>query len=230
MAPGQLFKFINNREDGLLSRFIVINLDNNIGWQNVSPCPTCINLTDFFSNLSKEYFKLWEFISKDDLEVQLSPSQWASLEQYSNEKYIEISQSYDENATSLIKRHSLILFKICMVLTGIRKYEQKSVSKVMECIDDDFLTALYLVDKSLGASLELFESLPEVRINNNTKTKKIEIFLSPLKDNFSREEAVSSGKSQNISPRTVDRYLKDLLKSGGLDHPQSGKYIKNPKL
>ena len=228
-TPGQLYKFINNREDGLLSRFIVIFLDNNVGWQSVSPCLTCINLTEYYSNLSKEYFKLWEFISTEVFEVKLSPTQWSSLEQYANKKYSEICQSYDENATSIIKRHGLMIFKICMVLTGLRKYEQKSASKVMECTDDDFLTAQYLVNKSLGASLDLFESLPEVKTGTSHKNKKMEIFLSQLKVDFSREDAISSGKSRNISSRTVDRYLNELTQSGVLDHTQAGKYSKRAK-
>ena len=162
-TPGQLLKFINNREDGLLSRFLVMSFNNNLGWESVSPCPDCINLTAYFRELSKEYFKLWEFISKDELEVTLSAEQWISLETYCEGKYEEISELYHTDATSLIKRHGIMLYKICLVLTGIRKYEQNISLDTMVCDDDDFSTALYLIDNSLYSSLEIYEKLPAVK-------------------------------------------------------------------
>ncbi|MEO9211255.1 MAG: DUF3987 domain-containing protein [Ginsengibacter sp.] len=66
-TPGQLFKFINNREDGLLSRFLVMNFKNNDGWKPVSPCADCINLSEFFNTVSEEFFQFYEYISKDQI-------------------------------------------------------------------------------------------------------------------------------------------------------------------
>jgi len=77
---------------------------NNQGWKSVSPFPDCINLADYFRELSAEYFKLWEFSSKDDLEVKLSEHQWSRLNSYCEEKYVETATVHHPDVTSIIKK------------------------------------------------------------------------------------------------------------------------------
>jgi len=57
-TPGQVFKLINNNEDGLFSRFLVMSFNTNQGWKNMTPTQTTWNLSDYFENQSPEYFKL----------------------------------------------------------------------------------------------------------------------------------------------------------------------------
>jgi len=222
-TSGQVFKFINNKEDGLLSRFLVMSYNNNQGWQSVSPCLGCINLTDYFRNLSAEYFNLWEFISKEDMEVRLSDDQWSRLNRYCDEKYVEISDEHHQDATSLIKRHGNMAFKICMVLTAMRKYEEQLSQKSIVCRDEDFYTALYLVNESLYSALELYEQLPDVK---SPSLDNREALYSQLLDEFSRGEAVALGKKLNISERSVDRYLKQFVRRALLIKTLKGKYFK----
>jgi len=223
-TPGQVFKFINNREDGLLSRFLVMNFNNNQGWQNVSPCPDCINLTDYFRALSLEYFKIWEFISKDELEITLSETQWNDLEDYCGRKYLEISLLHREDATSIIKRHGIMLFKLCMILTGLRESEYSLRVNKMVCRDEDFSTALYLIDKSLYSALEIYEALPDVKSPNLNNNK--EGFYDLLTGEFIRAEAVAKGKELNISERSVDRYLREFVVKLRLSQVAKGRYLK----
>jgi len=225
-TPGQVFKFIHNREDGLLSRFLVMSYNNNQGWQSVSPCPDCINLTDYFRELSADYFSMWEFNSKADLKVTLSSQQWSRLNSYCDEKYSEITIAHHQDATSIIKRHGNMIFKICMVLTAMRKYEAQLFVASLECLDEDFYTALYLVNESLYSALELYEVLPDVKSPNlNNK----EALYNALPEQFSRGEALLIGNKINVSERSVDRYLDEYVLKGLLVKIVKGKYFKPGK-
>ena len=222
-TPGQVFKFIHNKEDGLLSRFLVMSYNNNQGWQSVSPCPDCINLTDYFRELSTDYFRMWEFNSKADLKVTLSTHQWSRLNGYCDKKYSEIATAHHQDATSIIKRHGNMIFKICMVLTAMRNYELQLHQPSMECLDEDFYTALYLVNESLYSALELYEALPDVKSPNlNNK----EALYTALPDEFSRGEAFVIAKKINISERTMDRYLGEMIRKRLLIKIVHGKYFK----
>lgn len=222
-TPGQLMSFINNREDGLLSRFLVMYFKSSTGWKNVGPCPGCINLTDYFDRLSEDFFKLWEFISQKDLVVDLSQSQWDQLNDYCASKYEQICKIHGEDATSLIKRHGLMIFKICMVLTSLRNYEDQEKVGYAQCADTDLSLAMFLVDKSLDDALELYQSLPEIKAANiNNKT----CLYNTLSDEFTRSEAIEIGKSLSIAERSTDRYLKEFVIKNLLQQRSKGNYKK----
>ena len=223
-TPAQVFKLIDNNEDGLFSRFLMLSFNTNNGWRSMGPCPTCINLTDYFEIQSLEYFKMWEYISKDFLEVNLPFKQWQVLDAYCSEKYLEIALIVGDNATAIIKRHGSMLFKLCMVLTGFRKYEEQNELKVMLCREEDFKTALYLVDQSLYSSLEIYNLLPNAKFP--TANRKKDTFYLSLPTEFNRAEGVSKAQQLRISMRSADRYLNYYVSANLLDQPCNGKYKK----
>lgn len=222
-TPAQLFSFIGNREDGLLSRFLIMDFKGNDGWKNVAPCPGCINLTDYFQELSHEYLEFYKFISQDDLKVSLTERQWRSLESYGKEKLIEVSETHGHEAKGIVNRNGLILFKICMVLTSLRKFEDSNLDKEVFCTDEDFETALYLVDQSMYAVLDIYEVLPKTKqISSPKKTQ----FISSLPATFTRNEALVIANKFSIPTRTADRYLKDYLEKNQLSQKTKGEYLK----
>ncbi len=224
-TPGQLFKFINNKSDGLLSRFLVMNFKNSEGWKNVAPCSTCPNLSDFFDKIAPEYLEFYNYISNEPLEVKLTRGQWACVDSFGKEQYDLISKIHGEEATSIIKRHNLILFKICMVLTSLRKFEEDDKAAVKFCGDEDFITALYLIKKSLLSGLDIYEALPGEKTPNLNNDKQG--FYKSLPASFTRAEAIALAKTFAISERSVDRYLKEFVVRKLLSQTGKGKYIKN---
>lgn len=134
----QVKKLINNSEDGLFSRFLVYSLDTGILWSDVSPCQGYINLTDFFDMQAEEYLQFYEYISKKPYEVRLTDEQWKVLNEDFGNELSYIAAFGDPNLSGLIKRHGLMVFKVCMTLTGFRIYEGKIESDVVECKQEDF--------------------------------------------------------------------------------------------
>ena len=223
-TSGQLLKLINNKEDGLFTRFLVMSFTSNTGWRSMAPCPGCINLSDFFKTQSCEYFNLWEFISKEKLEVHLPKNLWEIHTKYCDEKFAEIETTYGDAATGIIIRHGLMLFKICMVLTAMRKYEQNSELTSLKCTLEDFKTALYLTDQSLYSSLDMYELLPDIKMHRSTDNK--DFFYSLLPSEFDRAKAINIAENSRIKPRSADRHLDFFLKNKLLSRPTKGNYVK----
>jgi hypothetical protein len=220
----QVKKLINNSEDGLFSRFLVYSLDTGIQWSDVSPCQDCINLTDFFDMQADEYRQCYEYISKKPYEVKLTDEQWKTLNEDFGNELSYVAAFGDPNLSGVIKRHGLMVFKVCMTLTGFRIYEGKIESDVVECKQEDFETAMYLVKKSLGASKEMFQQLPGG--GSKQSNGKGSPLYRQLPDEFTYTDAIGLTESLGVADRTIERHLKQLVKEGLLIQPERGKYKK----
>ena len=93
--------------------------------------------------------------------VSLSEEQSTHLTDYFAKKYMELSSFYSEEIDSTIKRMPLIFFKICMILTAIRKEGNNIYDNKVDCSDTDFEIALELGNIFLEHALFMFMSLPQ---------------------------------------------------------------------
>jgi hypothetical protein len=220
----QFTRLINNSEDGLYSRFAVYTIDATDQWQDVGPCDSCPNLTEFFNKQAEEYLKFYEFVSGKPFEVQLTSEQWATLNAYCDDRLFEITRFGNANCSGLVKRHGLIWFKLCMALSAFRKYETKNEDDIMVCTQEDFKTAWNLAHHSLNRSLELFKRLPGA--NKQGFDIRKDKFYQLLPDEFTTAEAVKLEWGRKVSERTIGRYLDELVEQGYLTKLGHGKYKK----
>ncbi|NCQ10767.1 MAG: DUF3987 domain-containing protein, partial [Bacteroidetes bacterium] len=120
----------------------------------------------------------------------------------------------------------LILFRICMIFTSLRKFENGDCSKDVTCTDDDFQAALMLSDVYLQHSLLMFNNLEEqkeskvYKMPNNKKQ-----LLDQLPQAFQRKEAVAIGVKLGLSERSVDDFLNNSVPML-LEKPKTGFYRK----
>jgi hypothetical protein len=128
------------------------------------------------------------------------------------------------NTSGLIKRHGLMVFKMCMTLTAFRIFEEKNESDIVECKQEDFETAMYLVKNSLDASKELFQQLPGG--GSKQSSSRSSSLYGLLPDEFTYTDAIGLAEKLSVVDRTIERHLKQLLKEGLLIQPERGKYRK----
>ena len=122
-----------------------------------------------------------------------------------------------------------------MILTVLRLIDQPRALKKGEglvCSDVDFNISLSMVKVLLNHTVKVFKSLPRKGSNPIRKGRQQlaaaarEKFLSELPDSFDRPTYLSVAASLNIPVKTAERYLAESIKSGLLDHPSNGLYIK----
>lgn len=133
-----------------------------------------------------------------------------------------------QDATSVVKRLGLIVYRLCMVFTAMRKFEFQMHDVDLQCTDEDFNNALILADIYLHHSLLVYKNLPNQDGSiefkpNDPKTN----FFKQLPNEFERKQAIEIGNKLNIKDRTVDYHLAKLEKAGYLTKPKAGYYIKN---
>ena len=151
-----------------------------------------------------------------------------------------------EEAASIVKRLGLILFRMAMLFTSLRKFEMSHQNNnynfgsfdattgeiyeyghqngesatTLECTNEDFSTALQLAGIYLQHSLLMFNNLPRQSESTHFKTGgNKRKFFEALPQEFTRHQAVELGKIFDLAARTID----DLLRNG------LGKLFEKPK-
>lgn len=225
-TPNQVAGLIASAEDGLFSRFIFYAYKADQLWRDVSPYANNINLTDHFYMQSQNVFEMVVFLENYPTVVELSRSQWDSLNKICGRWLYEVTTFTGDEAGSIVKRLGLILYRIAMIFSSMRKFENGDTSVNIQCTDSDFETALQLADIYLQHSLLMFHNLPkqgEATLFKSGDNKRK--FFDALPHGFKRAEAIELGKKFHLSTRSVDSLLKEL-NGRYLLQPQFGQYSK----
>lgn len=226
-TPNQVTGLISSAEDGLFSRFIFYAFKVEQLWRDVSPFANNLNLTEHFTALSGQTYEIFQFLLKYPTIVELSRAQWDKLNQVFCMLLGEIVTFNSEEAASIVKRLGSILFRFAMIFTALRKVESGDLSISITCTDTDFDAAITLIDVYLRHSLLMFHNLPKQTENSTFKSgSNKQLFFDALPAEFKRIDAIELGKHYNLSARTVDNLLKDLI-GKYLTQPQFGSYSKS---
>ena len=213
-TPSQAPKLIASAEDGLFSRFLFYAYKNNIEWQDPSPKSNTIVYNDHFEALSNQVLSLINLLEQSPTNIELTPSQWDIINQEFPKMLVEVVTFTSEDAAGVVFRLGLILYRICMILSALRKFENAEASNTIVCTDQDFNSALTIVQTYLQHSLLMFNNLPKqtqtMQFHSGDGKRK---FFDSLPNDFSRKEATELGTKHKLSPRTVDDILKSCLGS-----------------
>ncbi len=219
-TPTQVTGLISSAEDGLFSRFIFYAFKVEQVWKDVSPSGNTINLTEHFSDLSSKVYDMILFLAENPTRVSLSKDQWEILNNTCSFWLKDTIAFNTEEAGGVVKRLGLILYRIAMIFTALRKYEIGETSTSITCTDNDFILAVKLASKYLQHSVLMFNNLPrQVVMSSFLSGENKQQFFKSLPTEFKRAEAIKLGAKYNLSIRSVDMLLRNL----------DGKYLNQPK-
>ena len=222
-TPSQVTGLIKSVEDGLFSRFMFYTYKSKPEWRDVSPVPGEPSLTDYFEVLSNKVLSMIEFVEQCPSDFQLTPQQYDKLNEYFKGALEKLNILVGEDVDSCVKRHGLITYRIAMVLSAIRKYENGDKSTKLLCTDEDFDIAMKLTEVYLQHSIYVMSCLPKAdKIKNNGAHRLYEA----LPSKFQRSEAIEIGKKLGMASRTTDKHLKALFDSQLLKQDTYGTYQK----
>lgn len=221
-TPKQIYNIISSAEDGLFSRFIFYIFKTDSKWMDPSPFGNSVNYTEHFQALSEEVYKMVNFFTSRNTTIHLTRDQWNRFNPIFEEYLNQINSFVSTDAQSIVKRLGLVLYRICMIFTAIRKYKTQNKDTNIQCLDEDFETAMTLIKVYLSHNVLMFENLPKQEDSNDEPFKSSQnkkLFFEALPTKFSRQEAIVLSKQYNIKERTVGTILKSCL----------GKYLFQPE-
>ena len=150
-----------------------------------------------------------EWLAEHPIKVNLSKEQWNYLNDFFRKMLKQVSTFNDLEASSMVKRLGVILFRILMILTAIRKFEHKDLEENIICSESDFIVGIKMIEVFWEHGLFMFEHLPKKKSKPFQKVKNHkQQFFDQLPKEFSRQVALEIGADFNLSRATVDRLLK----------------------
>lgn len=211
-TPSQVTGLISSSEDGLFSRFIFYAFKVDQHWIDVSPYNGAVNYTQHFNAISSRVLSMVEKFETTKTMFVLTEAQWALLNKTFNTWLAEVTIINGDDTGSIVKRLGLITFRIAMILTAIRNYEEHSITCAISCSDMDFDIALKLSNTFLTHGLFMYHNLPKQSKLSSFKVvnNKMEL-LNSLPNEFKRAEAIELGLRFHMKERTVDDFLKKLI-------------------
>lgn len=221
----QVVSIVKSAENGLFSRIGFYLHGTKVKWVDMDLDDDEYDLCDRFSELGKVLKELIAVCSKEEVKFNLTQNQKVWLNEFGNRRMLEVAAFVDDEATSVVKRFGLIMFRLCMIFTAVRNFEnRKPLNSELVCSDEDAKNALQITETLIEHSMAMFKILPK---NGNSKiNEQMRIFYDLLPFEFSRKRSLATGDRLGLKTPTVDKYLARLSKFGYLVQHKYGCYEK----
>ncbi|MBC8616409.1 DUF3987 domain-containing protein [Parabacteroides faecis] len=229
-TPGMLAKLIPSTESGLYSRMLIYRITGRSEYQSLTSADDTINSVRYFEKLGERVLDMAVHLESSPTFVCFSDKQRKRLDRYFEREYNNVRVFGNDDVASVVLRHRLIIFRIAMTLTGIRKGEARSTAEEIEILDDDFEIAFHIGTRCLRHSLLVSTSLKHSDTEQHYKLPDAQVDLfDAMSDEFKTSDIIEEARVRGISRASVFRMLKKAQEYGLVLLVSTGYYRKTEK-
>lgn len=239
-TPEQVFNLIPSAENGLFSRFIFYVMPTEIVWHDMFDASEGPTADELFKEIGRDFYQFHKLLGAQPIRFTLQQEQQRRFNAFFSKAQAEYAALFGNDIIASVRRLGLIFFRITMILTVLRQMDDGAFPLALDdgkeallvCTDADFDTALAMVKVLLQHTVRVFQALPRrterrFRQDRRQRTESyMQTFLAALPDAFSRSGYLQTAADMGINEKTAERYIAELCKSGMLEHPASGQYVK----
>lgn len=212
-TPRQFARLCPDLENGAYSRYMIYMAEHHTDFLSMAPRGDAGNKNKLFDRLSVKVLDMYRYLKAYPTEVFFTPDQWRMHESFFQSALQGVKMEETEGPVSVVFRYGLVAARICMVFTGLRKFEAQWSFRDITCTDDDFLLSLAIMEVLLSHSLSYATSLRRV---NETPVEMHKYFrvrraLEKLKSEFTYSELVEALCSEGFSITAAKRCRKRLM-------------------
>lgn len=229
-TPAQLHKFISSLENGMYSRVAFYVGQAHWEYKSANPGKARLDMRAYFKGMGEELLRMFIFLSGSPTEVVFTEEQWKEYTERFRTYLREVVAEDDDSPGAIVLRHGLMMSRIAMVLTALRKCEPQWNTSEWECSDEDFHTAMQIVDVLLEHSLLLSTSMDDTagRIRPVKAFFKLRPVLKKMPREFTYSELMAAANEAGLPTASVKRYLLRLVYYQIVEK-EDGKYRKTGK-
>ena len=239
-TPEQVFNLIPSAENGLFSRFIFYVMPTEIVWHDMFDASEGPTADELFKEIGRDFYQFHKLLGAQPIRFTLQQEQQRRFNAFFSKTQAEYAALLGNDIIASVRRLGLILFRFAMILTVLRQMDEGAFPLALDdgkeallvCTDADFDTALAMVKVLLQHTVRVFQALPRrterrFRQDRRQRTESyMQTFLAALPDAFSRSGYLQTAADMGINEKTAERYIAELCRSGMLEHPASGQYVK----
>lgn len=229
-TPAQLHKFISSLENGMYSRVAFYVGQAHWEYKSANPGKARLDMRAYFKGMGEELLRMFIFLSGSPTEVVFTEEQWKEHTERFRTYLREVVAEDDDSPGAIVLRHGLMMSRIAMVLTALRKCEPQWNTSEWECSDEDFHTAMQIVNVLLEHSLLLSTSMDDTagRIRPVKAFFKLRPVLKKMPCEFTYSELMAAANEAGLPTASVKRYLLRLVYYQIVEK-EDGKYRKTGK-
>ena len=210
----------NNVENGLANRFLYYNKKSKRKWR--SPWKDKGEpLKDRFFAIGKKYYELYKELQKrsdNPLEFTLTHEQQEEFDKFFEPLYDEQIALQGETIEAFIVRIAVTAFRIAMILTVLRCYENRKdldpEKNVLVCRDVDFQTTLTIINCLINHTVYVYNNLLQHTELDNPQIAAMSAqeqqLYNALDDEFRTKTLHEIANGFGIPRSTAERYLKNF--------------------
>lgn len=227
-TPCQILTLIKDTENGLFSRFIFYYLETELYWKDQFADEE-EPLDKFFDAIGDEFFSLYETLNPSasvPIKFDLTAPQKTKLNKYFKELQQLCYQKYGDDMIPTVRRLGVVAFRLVMILTTLRTFEQGEITCNITCDDEDFESAMIIVSVIIEHNIKIYKMLrfsKEKPTFSNENTRK---FFEALPERFNRQKYIETAKSLGINPRTAEGYVENFVKQKTVVKEKHDHYMK----
>lgn len=212
-TPAQLHKFISSLENGMYSHVAFYVGQAHWEYKSANPGKARLDMRAYFKGMGEELLRMFIFLSGSPTEVVFTEEQWKEHTERFRTYLREVVAEDDDSPGAIVLRHGLMMSRIAMVLTALRKCEPQWNTSEWECSDEDFHTAMQIVDVLLEHSLLLSTSMDDTagRIRPVKAFFKLRPVLKKMPREFTYSELMAAANEAGLPTASVKRYLLRLV-------------------
>ena len=229
-TPAQLHKFISSLENGMYSRVAFYVGQAHWEYKSANPGKARLDMRAYFKGMGEELLRMFIFLSGSPTEVVFTEEQWKEHTERFRTYLREVVAEDDDSPGAIVLSHGLMMSRIAMVLTALRKCEPQWNTSEWKCSDEDFHTAMQIVDVLLEHSLLLSTSMDDTagRIRPVKAFFKLRPILRTMPREFTYSELMAAANEAGLPTASVKRYLLRLVYYQIVEK-EDGKYRKTGK-
>ena len=229
-TPAQVPKFISSLENGMYSRVAFYVGQAHWEYKSANPGKARLDMRAYFKGMGEELLRMFIFLSGSPTEVVFTEEQWKEHTERFRTYLREVVAEDDDSPGAIVLRHGLMMSRIAMVLTALRKCEPQWNTSEWKCSDEDFHTAMQIVDVLLEHSLLLSTSMDDTagRIRPVKAFFKLRPVLKKMPREFTYSELMAAANEAGLPTASVKRYLLRLVYYQIVEK-EDGKYRKTGK-
>jgi hypothetical protein len=225
-TPSQLVNIIGSIENGLYSRFLIYYFSAEVVWKNqFSSDEDC--LEPIFEEAANELLRIYKANEEGpNINIVVSEKQRDEINEYFTHRLKEFHIEYDRELLANVYRTCVMYYKIAMILTAVRAYQQQELLPEKLTIDNrDHRAAFLIVDTLLRHVKIVYETTMQAQTNGIIGKKNMLIESLP-DQNFQKMQYLALSSSLGIKKPTAEKWLNDLQKIGKIIRLDHGLYRK----
>jgi hypothetical protein len=226
-TPRQVATLIPSVENGLFSRFIYYYINIRPEWIDVFAGNNDQNFDVYYEQLGKEFYSFYNRLKTiEPLTFTLTEEQQTEFNQYFDVLQTRLYCLLGDDSLASVRRLGLILYRIAMILTVLKRMDSDDITNPLICSDTDFKTVMSMGKVLIEHAIYVFNQLPAERMyvgkGKNNKT----LFFDALPKEFNRKDYLDVALKMGVKKKTAENYISDFKKAGLLNHVAFNKYAK----